>query len=256
MDPITGVAYCCYPHLITSPWKPIFFFTSPKRMHRKPITKSHIAKEEEEEHRAKKTKAKKWSSDPPVSRCWGPRVSRFGLGSVQHRFLNPLLSAKLSILRFACLTIRLGLSPTSFLESLVIGKASNLEVLMSHNPAWAQSDVVSRIPCHRWSFRSQRELCEFWFSSLTQWEERALGKRKKKWRRRNDREERVRERRYLMGQVISHSFLFLVSISLTQIFLSFEWWKHNVKIKPNKNICVGPMCFDNSVMSFTWYNPK
>ena len=39
-------------------------------------------------------------------------------------------------------------------------------------------------------------------------------------------------------------------------FLSFEWRKHNVKIKPNKKLCVGPTFFDNSIMSFEWYHPK
>ena len=83
-----------------------------------------------------------------------------------------------------------------------------------------------------------------------QWEERALGKRKKKWRRRRDSEERVRERRYLMRQVIQvgpilclilqkchwnsilknwkHLFLVSISITLTQIF---EFWVMETSVK-------------------------
>ena len=83
-----------------------------------------------------------------------------------------------------------------------------------------------------------------------QWEERALGKRKKKWRRRRDSEERVRERRYLMRQVIQvgpilclilqkchwnsilknwkHLFLVSISITLTQIF---EFWVMETRVE-------------------------
>ena len=118
-----------------------------KRRHRKPTTKSHIAEEEEEEHRAKRTEANKWSSDPPISRSRGPRVSQSGLGSVRHRFSNPLSPTKLPISRSTCLTIWPGLSPTLFLESPITNKASNLEVHVSQDPTWAQSNIVSRIPC-------------------------------------------------------------------------------------------------------------
>ena len=53
----------------------------------------------------------------------------------------------LTISRSACLTIRPRLSPTSFLESPIANETSDLEVHVSHDLAWAQSDVVSRIPC-------------------------------------------------------------------------------------------------------------
>nr|POE68114.1 hypothetical protein CFP56_19767 [Quercus suber] len=60
----------------------------------------------------------------------------------------------LMISRSTCLTIRLGLSPTLFLESPIASEAFDLEVRMSHDSAWAQSDVVSQIPCRKRSFQS------------------------------------------------------------------------------------------------------
>ena len=60
----------------------------------------------------------------------------------------------LTISRSTCLMIWPRLSLTSFLESPIIGKASDLMVRMSHDLAWAQFDIVSRIPCRRQSFWS------------------------------------------------------------------------------------------------------
>ena len=62
----------------------------------------------------------------------------------------------------------------------------DLEVHVSHDLTWVQSNVVSRIPYHRRSFWSQGlVLLSFWCHkkkrrrALGQWEKRALGKRKK-----------------------------------------------------------------------------
>ena len=62
----------------------------------------------------------------------------------------------------------------------------DLEVHMSHDLTWVQSNVVSRIPYHRRSFQSQGlVLLSFWchkkkrWRALGQWEKRALGKRKR-----------------------------------------------------------------------------
>ena len=101
-----------------------------KRMHRKPTTKSHIAEEEQQQRKVKKKIKKKRS---------------------QKMELRPTC---LTISRSTCLIIWPRLSLTSFLESPIIGKASDLMVRMSHDLAWAQFDIVSRIPCRRQSFWS------------------------------------------------------------------------------------------------------
>ena len=73
--------------------------------------------------------------------------------NAKYKVMSPV---KLPISRSTCLTIPPGLSPTSFLESPILlsnmkvwslSLASDLEVHVSHDPTWAQSDVVSRIPC-------------------------------------------------------------------------------------------------------------
>ena len=59
-----------------------------------------------------------------------------------------------------------------------------------------------------------------------QWEERALGKRKKKWRRRRDSEERVRERRYLMRQVIQVGPILCLILQKCHWNSILKNWKH------------------------------
>ena len=158
---------------------------------------------------------------------------------------------------------------------------------MSHDPAWAQSDVVSRIPYRRRSFWSLVLLSLRYHtkkrrSALGQWEERALCKRKKKWRRRSDREEWVEKKknqeRVVMGQYRScglhevfHFTKSPLSLSLRnrkQHFLvssfhhshstqtKFEWWKQGEEIKPNTQFLVGPTQFLVWVMRTESYDSK
>ena len=78
-----------------------------KRMYKKSTTKSHIAEDEEEEQRRAKKKETK-------AKKWRSDPKQWNDCEVQ---------------------------------ADVAGEASNLEVHVSHNPTWAQSDVVSWIPC-------------------------------------------------------------------------------------------------------------
>ena len=103
-----------------------------------------------------------------------------------------------------------------------------------------------------------------------QWEERALGKRKKMKKEKRQREEWVRvrlifgERRYVMGQVFtggSHSLLNFTKMPLklnSQKLKTpnscFHFPSPTSKIKPNKWSSVGPTWFGWWIMKTEWYH--
>ena len=115
-----------------------------------------------------------------------------------------------------------------------------------------------------------------------QWEERALGKRKKMKKEKRQREEWVRvrlifgERRYVMGQVLrvgpilclilqkchwnsilknwKHQIPVFIFHHPHPKFWVFESWKQWSKIKPNKWSSVGPTWFGWWIMKTEWYH--
>ena len=100
-------------------------------MHKKPITKSHIAKEEDEQRRAKKKKKKKKlkpkNGAPTRNNEMTVFVASAAIAAVMANVKYKLMSlVNLSILRSTCLTIPRGLSPMSFLKSPVL--LSNMKV--------------------------------------------------------------------------------------------------------------------------------
>ena len=159
-------------------------------------------------------------------------------------------SAKLLISRFTCLTIPPGLNLTSFLESPVLlslmpQKKSKrmhckpkLRILRSETQITKLDTKMNQSGLNLMVMTCG---CSWWLLMMVtigvvveacggamkgQWEERALGKRKKKWRRRRDSEERVRERRYLMRQVIQVSPILCLILQKCHWNSILKNWKH------------------------------